>query len=486
MKRLAAAPAAPRPVRRVMIALAPAALLLGGCGSAPPVQSPDLRGALPDSWSEEAPVAAPEPWWASFDDPRLRAVVGEALLHNRDLEAAAARLEAAGAEAKIAGADLWPQVSTGGNGARRQQVITFLPGTTVRSLNDSYGVSLDVSWEVDLWGRLRTQRSAAAADLQAALADYRAARLSIAAQAMKAWFAAVEAQRQLELAETTAASYASTVKTIRDRYETGVRSSLDLRLALVDEAVARTAVETRRRAADRAVRQLEILLGRYPSREMDVGPDLGEPLADVPAGLPAELLARRPDLVAAERRLAAAGRRESESRRALLPRLTLTASGGRSGSELENLLHGDFTVWSLAAGLLQPIFQGGRLRAQVTRSGALADAAVADYANRVLEACAEVETLLAAESSLRAQEGAQAVAAEQAAAASALARDRYESGLDDVIPWLSAQRAAADAQSRLLEVRRRRLESRVDLHLALGGDFDPAPSGDPEKEESAS
>jgi outer membrane protein TolC len=241
---------------------------------------------------------------------------------------------------------------------------------------------------------------------------------------------------------------------------------------MVDEANARTAVQARRQAADRAVRQLEILLGRYPARTMDVDADLGEPLSDVPAGLPADLLARRPDLEAAERRLAAAGRRQSESRRALLPRLTLTSSGGRTGSQLEDLLDGDFTVWSLAAGLLQPIFQGGRLRAQVARSGALTDAAVADYANRVLEACAEVETLLAAEGHLRDQESAQAVAAEQAAAARDLARDRYESGLDDVIPWLSAQRAAADAQGRLLEVRRRRLESRVDLHLALGGDFD--------------
>jgi NodT family efflux transporter outer membrane factor (OMF) lipoprotein len=461
-------------------------LLLVGCGGAPPVERPDLRAELPETWTRDVPEAAPEPWWASFDDPHLRAVVDEALLHNLDLQAAAARLEAAGAEARIAGADIWPQVSAGGSAVRQQQVFTFFPGGLLKNLNNTYGVSLDVSWEVDLWGRLRTQRSAAAADLQAAVADYRGARLSIAAQAMKAWFAAVEAQRQLDLAEETATSFAGTTRTIRDRYETGVRSSLDLRLAMVDEANARTELEARRQAADRAVRQLEILLGRYPSRTMDVGADLAEPLSDVPAGLPADLLARRPDLVAAERRLAASDRRHSQSKRALLPRLTLTASGGRTGAELEDLLDGDFTVWSLAAGLLQPIFQGGRLRAQVARAGALSDAAVAEYANRVLEACAEVETLLTAERSLREQEAAQALAAEQAAAARDLARDRYESGLDDVIPLLSAQRAAAQAQARLLDVRRRRLDARVDLHLALGGDFDPARPDDPEKEESAS
>ena len=191
--------------------------------------------------------------------------------------------------------------------------------------------------------------------------------------------------------------------------------------------------------------------------------------------MPSDLLARRPDLIAAERRLAAAERRVTVSKRALLPRLSLTASGGRSSDQLGDLLDGNFSVWSLAGNLLQPLFQGGRLRAQVDRSEAIAYGEFAIWAQSVLSACGEVEALLTAEVNLRAEEIAQRTAAEQARAAHVLAQSRYESGLDDVITLLAAQRLAAQAESRLLEVRRTRLLTRVDLHLALGGDFDPVP-----------
>jgi NodT family efflux transporter outer membrane factor (OMF) lipoprotein len=456
---------------------ATAAALLAGCGAAPPVRHPELPAAeLPEDWTAPAAPGSTAAWWTSFGDERVRPVVEEALAHNHDLAQAAARLEAAAAEAKIAGADVLPTMNARGNAARQQQVITFLrnpqTGAPITSTTNNYGVALDVSWEVDLWGRLRSQRSAAAADLQAAAADWAAARLSIAAQAMKAWFAAVEAGRQAGLAQQTVASYERTVHTVESRYESGVRPSIDVRLARADLEVARAALQARNAARDRALRQLEVLLGRYPAATVDVAGELTSPPGEVPAGLPADLLARRPDLAAAERRLAAANRRVAASRRALLPRLSLTSSGGRSSDELGDLLDGDFSVWSLAANLLQPLFQGGRLRAEVRRSEAVEDAAVAAWANDVLRACAEVETLLAAESFLAAQERAQAAAAEQARAAHDLAQERYEAGLDDVVTLLAAQRSAAQAESALLQVRRARLTTRVDLHLALGGDFD--------------
>jgi NodT family efflux transporter outer membrane factor (OMF) lipoprotein len=458
-------------VKRLPFVLA-ATLVVAGCGSAPPVEIPDATPSIPEEWTAADSASAPVAWWDSFEDERLETLVREALLQNPDMVAAAARLDAAAALARIAGADIWPQVSAGGRAARQQQAsFIFSPPRDFRST--SYGVSLDVAWEIDLWGRLRNQKSAAAADLQAAAAEYHGARLSLAGQTIKAWFAVVESTRQVELAEETVASYRRTAANVRSRYEAGVRPALDLRLTLVDRANAESFLLLRKQLLDRARRQLEVLIGRYPAGIVAVDGELSPPPRDIPAGLPADLLVRRPDLVAAERRLAAANRRTSASRRALLPRLSLTAAGGATSEELGNLLQGDFTVWSLVGNLVQPLFQGGRLRAQVDLSEAIEDQALAAWASTVLVACAEVEIALEAERSLAAQETVLTEAAAQARAAHELAESRYQSGLDDVITLLAAQRSAVTAETRLLEVRRLRLDGRVDLHLALGGGLEP-------------
>ncbi len=446
-------------------------VILGGCGSAPPVEIPDTTPEMPPEWTAADSSSAPTEWWDSFDDDRLEEVVAEALRQNPDLTAAAARLDAAAAQARIAGADLWPQVSAGAGGTEQELTAAFLPGAPkIRS--SSYGVSLDIAWEVDLWGRLANQKSAVAADFQAAAADYHGARLSLAGQTIKAWFAVVEATRQAELARQTVASYERTIRNVRSRYETGVRPAVDLRLALVEQAKAQAFLELRLQLLDRSLRQLEVLLGRYPAAAVEVDGDLTPPPRNVPAGLPADLLVRRPDLIAAERRLAAANRRTKSSQRALLPRLSLTASGGTSSNQLGDLLDGDFSVWSLVGNLVQPIFQGGRLRAQVDLSEAFEDQELANWVGLVLGACAEVENALESERALAAREAALTEAATQARAAHDLAQSRYQSGLDDVITLLTAQRSAVTAETSLLEVRRLRLDSRVDLHLALGGSLE--------------
>jgi len=197
----------------------------------------------------------------------------------------------------------------------------------------------------------------------------------------------------------------------------------------------------------------------------------------VPAGLPAELLARRPDLVAAERRLAAAGLSVDEARAARLPRISLTGSAGRSSQELEDLLDEDFTVWSLAANLLQPIFQGGRLAAAVDLAEARRREALAGWVSAALAAFGEVEQALAADAFLLARLAALEEAAEQALAARELSEERYLAGLAPYLSVLESQRQALAAESELLAARRGRLDARVDLHLALGGGFS---TGEPE------
>jgi NodT family efflux transporter outer membrane factor (OMF) lipoprotein len=463
-------------------------LLLSACASAPP-EEPVLELPVAEAWSvepaeAETAVEAPaDEWWTSFGSSDLDGLVDEALERNYDLQAAAAAVEAAAAQARIVGADLKPQIGASLDGGKRQQVFVGLPipgtGGVLQSRSSSYSTGLNVSWEPDLWGRLRAGKAAAVADAAAAATDYEGARLSLAGQTAKAWFDVREAELQVELARDTVESRRSSTDRIAARYRRGVASPLDLRLARSNQAEAESAVELRRRQLDAGRRRLETLLGRYPAGR--VGSAEGAVLElpgvppPIPVGLPSELVTRRPDLEAAERRLAATGLRVREARRALYPRITLTGSAGTSGAGLQNLVDGDFSVWSLAGSLLQPIFQGGRLRAAVDLSESIRDQALAAYAQGVLRAFAEVETALAAERLLSAEAEAAARATEESKAAERLAEDRYLAGLGDYLTILESQRRAFLAESRLLTLRALLLTNRVDLHLALGGDFEAPP-----------
>jgi NodT family efflux transporter outer membrane factor (OMF) lipoprotein len=453
-------------------------LLGAACVSAPARREPDLGVTVPDRWLAEAnlpPGIVASDWWKTFDDAALDAVVSEALDNNYDIRAAAARVEAAGALAKIAGADLVPSVDFDLGGSRQNQNFVGLPvpGAGVPSATfSSYGVSLSTFWEVDLWGRIRSGAEAAVADMQASQALYHGVRLSVAGQAAKAWFAVGEARRQVALSEETVEAFRDTTERVRTRWERGIRPSLDYRLSLANLAGAEANLEQRRNRLQLTTRQLEVLLGRYPEDAIAGSEDLPPPPDDVPAGLPANLVSRRPDLVVAERLLSASGARVSQARAALYPRLALTAAGGTTSDELGDLLDGDFSVWSIAANLFQPLFQGGRLRAGVRLAEANEEQAVALYVQDVLLAYGEVESILAAESILQREERALDTAAVQSVAARALAEDRYDNGIEDIITVLDSQRRALVAESSLLEVRRERLENRIDLYLALGGGFD--------------
>ena len=212
-------------------------------------------------------------------------------------------------------------------------------------------------------------------------------------------------------------------------------------------------------------------MGRYPAAALNPGIALPALPEAVPAGLPADLVSRRPDLVAAERGLAASYARYTQAKRALFPRISLTGSAGTSSKELENLLDGDFSVWNLAGNILQPLFQGGRIRGGIQQAASQSEQALALYVHSVLAAYAEVENALAAEGFLAKRQAALETATEQALAARRLAEDRYASGLVDLNTMLDAQRGAYASESQLIAVRRQRLENRVNLHLALGGGF---------------
>jgi outer membrane protein, multidrug efflux system len=415
-------------------------------------------------------------WWETFEDPGLTAAVEEALARNHDLKSAVARLDAAAAQARIAGADLYPSVGFGFDARRQKQNFVGLPipgaeDQILTSRSTVFGLGLNSSWEMDLWGRVRSGRSAALADVQASQADLAGATNSLAAQTVRLWMAAAEAQRQLELAKATLSNYQATAEQVRSRYERGVRSPLDLRLALTAQSAAEALVSERENQRQAVRRQFEILLGRYPAGLAAISNELPAPPPSIPAGLPSELLQRRPDLVAAERRLAAAGARQKQARAARFPRISLTASGGTSSSDLADLLSSQFSVWTLAGNLAQPIFEGGRLKAGEDLASAREREAMEGYASAVLRAFAEVETALAAEQLLARRENELIEAARQAEAALNLAEERYAGGLENFSTVLEAQRRVLENASSLIAVRRARIDNRLDLHLALGGGF---------------
>ena len=426
-------------------------LLAAGCASAPPVKHPALDIELPEDWTTRDVTNGQldVTWWEDFGDGGLATAVDIALSQNYDLRAAAARLEQAAADAQAADGDLQPTVQGTFNGSRRKQnFIGFpIPGGEDRVLSTvstNYGISLDVSWEIDLWGRLRNTARAALADLQASAADLRAAQLSIAGQTTKAWFAIAEAQQQVDLSQETVQSFRSSAEQVQGRFEAGIRPALDLRLALLNLSNAEAQLQQRRQQFDAATRQLELLLGQYADGMFDTPAWLPQTIPSVPAGVPADLVARRPDLVAAERELTAFLVRADVARTDLLPRLSLTGATGTATNGLRSLIDGDFGVWSLLGNIVAPLWQGGRLRAQVDRAE---------------EFLVERERHLT-ESTL------------QARAAERLAEERYRAGLETYITVLDSQRSAVNAEAELIAARRIRLENRVDLYLALGGGFE--------------
>jgi NodT family efflux transporter outer membrane factor (OMF) lipoprotein len=455
-----------------------ATVLCGGLiGCATPPEREPLSDALPLSvpqqWQAESQALPGEPraWLADFDSPVLDRLIAEALGGNFDLRAALARVDAARSRADIAGADLWPQVELGVDASRRKSVIETGDGTTDVTRN-RYNLDGSVTWEPDVWGRLRNRSRAAALDALASEADYRAARLSLAAGVARAWFETIEAEQQLSLARTVVEYFRDSQEVTEGRYRRGIGTALDVRLGRQNVASAESNLALRQRQRDTAVRSLEILLGRYPVAGLAIPEELPQIVREIPVGLPSTLLERRPDLIAARQRLLAAGERLSEANKNRLPSFRLTATGGFTSEEFARLLDYDALVWSLIAGVTQPIFEGGRLSAERALAAAEDREVWAQYAQTVLEAFREVESTLAAEAYLVDEEAALTRASEEAREAAFLALDEYRRGLTDIVTLLESQRRAVNSEISRLQVARLRLENRVNLYLALGGPFD--------------
>jgi NodT family efflux transporter outer membrane factor (OMF) lipoprotein len=422
-------------------------------------------------WSatREAQAGVDHRWVRSVGGSPLVALVGEAQGANPSLQASAARVDQAAALAKVAGAERFPSIGTGTQAGRQKQ--NFLGQTAT---NTNFGVSLQAAWEVDLWGKVKDGAEAALADAEAQAQADRALRSSLAAQVSKAWLAVAESNEQVALAEQAVKSREESSTLVRERFERAIAedggSAAQVRLSETELATAKADLERRRGERERALRQLELLLGRYPSGAVSGAARLPKLPAAPPAGLPSELLLRRPDILQSERRLAAAGRRSDQAVKALYPSIDLTGSLGTATDQLEKILSSTSGVWSLGGSLTQPIFQGGRIQGGIEQADAAEREAVANLQRVVLDAFGEVEQSLVTEIYLRRQESEIARAVELSKDASARAGEEFRNGTGGVLTFLAAQNREIEASSALVSVRRLLLDNRVNLHLALGGD----------------
>jgi NodT family efflux transporter outer membrane factor (OMF) lipoprotein len=333
------------------------------------------------------------------------------------------------------------------------------------------GVGLFASWELDIWGRVRAERAAGAEQYEAAVADAFYARQSIAATTAKSFMLAVEARLQLAIAADIVRASEQAIGLARDRLRVGASDEYDVALAEANLATARDAARQLALGYEQARRALETLVGRYPAAELEVPATLPRVPGPIPVGLPSELLERRPDVIAAERRIAAAFHRVAEAKAARLPKFALTAGVTSISSELFVLQNHANPVLSLGANLAAPIFNGYALEAQVDIRNAEQQLAIAEYGRVGLRAFGEVETALSSEFTADEREAILARSVASNARTLELAQVRYRVGSGDLRAVLQQNVALYGARTALLQVQTERLVQRVNLHLALGGSF---------------
>ena len=448
------------------------ALLLAGCAlkSAPPreeIASQSLLNATPPpEWVAPGGAAGPvaDNWLASLSDTWLNELVKEAIAYNADLRIAAARVDTAAAYLAAATAPAWPQVNLLARGG----------GKLSGDASGLSGVGLFATWELDLWGRVRAVTRTTEMQYESVQLDTEYARQSLAAMVVKSWILAVETRLQRAQAEAALAASERLASLARDRFRVGSSDEYDVTVAQASVESYRDTVRNLDLSYQNALRALEALLGRYPAASVMVAEQLPRWADPIPAGLPSELLERRPDVVAAERRVAAAFYKTEEAKAARLPRITLSANFTSIDSELFVLQERNNPLFSFGANLLQPIFLGGLLQAQVDARTAEQQAAIAEYGKVGLRAFGEVEGALAATTTADRREDILVRAVRENEHGLELANTKYRVGSIDLRGVQQQQLALYSSRISLISVQSERLIQRVNLHLALGGSFENA------------
>lgn len=468
------------------------ALLLNACYVGPTYHRPDIPA--PDRWKQssgdepasaadesaaktssasQAPSAAnaqgvwpATDWWQSFGSSQLNEYIAEAQKNNDDLRSAAARVEQADAQARIAGAALLPSLALDVNADRARAPIT---GEGPKTLN-GFGTLLSASYQLDFWGKNRAARQAALAAARSSRFDQQTVALTVVSSVASSYFQALELRDRIAVARENAANGEKILQGIRLQRDAGIATGLDVAQQETTVSLLHAAIPPLVQQLRQTVFALGVLLGRTPeSIDVDAGTLADLKLPPIIEGLPSQLLSRRPDVASAEQQLIEANANIGVARAALFPSITLTADGGYESSQLSGLFTRPNAVWSVSAGLVQPIFEGGALRAGVSLDKARYQELLGSYHKSVLSAFSNVESALTANQQVAEQERRQRDAVDKARRAYQFAQKQMSAGTVNILNVLNTENALFSAQDELVQVQYLRLQAMVSLFTALGG-----------------
>lgn len=449
------------------LALSVGMIALTGCAQQPVM--PEVEQNLPEQWSSSQGSAQTWPdrdWWQAFHSEELTRLVEEALSNNFDVAAAAARILQAEAQVRVSGATLLPGLDLDFRASRQ--------GELGGGGSSSYGAGLSASYEIDFWGKNRAALSASEASLEASRFDRDTVTLTTTASVANTYLQVLSLRDRLRIAQLNLDNAQRVLELTELRVSTGAASPLELAQQRSVVAQQRASIPPLRQQEREALAALAALLGKPPQMLEIKGETLvGLPAPSVVAGLPSELLQRRPDIRRAEAQLYGAAANVAAARAALFPSVRLTGSLGLQGQEVFSLFDGN-PAYSLGASLLQPIFDAGRLAAQKDLAEARQLELIQSYRSVIVDAFADVDTALTAIEHLRQQQELQDEVLEQASLALNLAEVRYREGAEDLMAVLDAQRTYYSAQDQRLQLELRALQALVDLYRALGGGWQVA------------
>ena len=456
--------------------------MLAACGDfSPPERLPAPVAELPASYSEGELSAATISlnWWHDFNDPALNRLIDEALIANLDIAEAAGRVEEARAQARLAGADRLPSINASGDSDYSDSPLdgtnfgAFGGNGPTRLTNKSYTTGLNFAYELDFWGRARNDARAARADIVAAEADLRAARLGVLAETISTYFEVVDLRAQIALSVATIDILQDRVENTERRYDRGLASSFELYQIRQDYRNTQAALPQRESQLASAEGRLAVLLGRYAgSLHAEMGNTLAPRLvfADIPTGLPADLLVQRPDVAAAAQRFETARFRIGARRAEMFPTLSLSGTLGTQGGDVSGAFDIlDNWVFRLGAGLTAPLFQGGRIRANINVAEARYAQQTANYARTVLNAYREVAAALEDYEEQRQRYELLFAQLQEADASANLQAERYSAGVSAFTDYLDAVRTLYQARSSLSAAGSDVALARLAVHRGLGG-----------------
>ena len=470
-------------------------ILFFSCVGKQEIRVDNLDISIPDSWI--TPIPASEKisgnWWSVFEDPVLDTFLVRLRSKSPDMKTIVENQRRALYNAKINGAAIYPSInilaradsnvqnlsglgfadsffnqSNGSDSSNNEQssnsVITFG--------NKNFSLGVNLQWEIDIWGRLLNGRKAAYKDYESIKYDLSYLQFSTLIRGAQLFFNAKEAAAQLELSKESYQSLVEIRDLVKERYEKGLRPSLDYRLSETSVATSMVSIENRKNLLKSLNRQIEILIGEYPSGVFVKEPNLPNVLPTVLLSIPASIIERRPDVRSLVLKLESAGHRVAQSKRDLLPGITLNGSVGTSTQEIEKIFDKDYGVWNLGANITAPILNGGRLRSINKIQESNYESAKQELIKGILNAFSEIEQLLEKNESLSIQNNALEVAVNQSRDAYELSKERYDKGVTTLESVLNSQRQFNSIQSQYLTIRKQSIENRLSLVLAMGGDFE--------------